>query len=100
LDKVKLVTLEPEVGQIYTAKITRITDFGAFAEIRPNLEGLIHISQLDTKRVKKVSDVVKEGDEVLVKVIEIDKDGRFKLSRKAIMEKTGPEHHHSHPRKR
>jgi len=100
LDKVKLVTLEPEVGQIYTAKITRITDFGAFAEIRPNLEGLIHISQLDTKRVKKVSDVVKEGDEVLVKVIEIDKDGRFKLSRKAIMEKTDPEHHRSHPKKR
>jgi len=100
LDKVKLVTLEPEVGQIYTAKITRITDFGAFAEIRPNLEGLIHISQLDTKRVKKVSDVVKEGDEVLVKVIEIDKDGRFKLSRKAILEETNPEHHHSHPKKR
>jgi len=100
LDRVKLVTLEPEVGQIYTAKITKITDFGAFAEIRPNLEGLIHISQLDTKRVKKVSDVVKEGDEVLVKVIEIDKDGRFKLSRKAILEETNPEHHHSHPKKR
>ncbi len=85
-EKIKAVTIEPEVGQVYLAKITRITDFGAFAEIRPNLEGLIHISQLDCKRVKKVSDVVKEGDEVLVKVIEIDKDGRFKLSRKAVIE--------------
>ncbi|MEJ5301308.1 MAG: polyribonucleotide nucleotidyltransferase [Thermodesulforhabdaceae bacterium] len=100
LDRVKLIMLEPEVGQIYTAKITRITDFGAFAEIRPNLEGLIHISQLDTRRVKNVSDVVKEGDEVLVKVIEIDKDGRFKLSRKAVMEQVTSEHRHHQPRKR
>lgn len=100
LEKIKLITTEPEVGQIYTAKITRITDFGAFAEIRPNLEGLIHISQLDTKRVKKVSDVVKEGDEVLVKVIEIDKDGRFKLSRKALMETQEPQHRRDrHPKK-
>ncbi|MCX7822978.1 MAG: polyribonucleotide nucleotidyltransferase [Syntrophobacterales bacterium] len=100
LEKIKLITTEPEVGQIYVAKITKITDFGAFAEIRPNLEGLIHISQLDTKRVKKVTDVVKEGDEVLVKVIEIDKDGRFKLSRKAVMEMQ--EIHHKrdrHPKK-
>lgn len=99
VEKIRLLTLEPEVGQIYTAKITRITDYGAFAEIRPNLEGLIHISQLDTKRVKKVSDVVKEGDEVLVKVIEIDKDGRFKLSRKALMEKPETHHHERHSRK-
>ncbi|SFN01998.1 polyribonucleotide nucleotidyltransferase [Thermodesulforhabdus norvegica] len=89
-EKIKEVTMEPELGQIYLARITRVTDFGAFAEIRPNLEGLIHISQLDNKRVKKVSDVVKEGDEVLVKVIEIDKDGRVKLSRKAVLEKTQP----------
>lgn len=100
LEKIKLVTTEPEVGQVYMAKITRITDFGAFAEIRPNLEGLIHISQLDTKRVKKVSDVVKEGDEVLVKVIEIDKDGRFKLSRKALMESQETHHRRDrHPKK-
>ncbi|MGC8720177.1 MAG: polyribonucleotide nucleotidyltransferase [Thermodesulforhabdaceae bacterium] len=98
-EKIKLLTMEPEVGQVYMAKITRITDFGAFAEIRPNLEGLIHISQLDTKRVKKVSDVVKEGDEVLVKVIEIDKDGRFKLSRKALMEKPEADHHRRHPKR-
>lgn len=89
-EKIRNITVEPELGQVYLARITRVTDFGAFAEIRPNLEGLIHISQLDNKRVKKVSDVVKEGDEVLVKVIEIDKDGRVKLSRKAVLEKTQP----------
>ncbi|MBW1974164.1 MAG: polyribonucleotide nucleotidyltransferase [Deltaproteobacteria bacterium] len=95
IEMIKELTIEPELGQVYLAKITRITDFGAFAEIRPNLEGLIHISQLDNKRVRKVSDVVKEGDEVLVKVIEIDKDGRVKLSRKAVMEKSS----HSHNRR-
>ncbi len=89
IEMIKELTVEPEIGQVYLAKITRITDFGAFAEIRPNLEGLIHISQLDNRRIRKVSDVVKEGDEVLVKVIEIDKEGRVKLSRKAVMERSG-----------
>jgi polyribonucleotide nucleotidyltransferase len=69
------------------AKIVRITDFGAFAEILPGIDGLIHISQLDHTRVRKVTDVVQEGEEVLVKVIEIDKDGRIRLSRKAALEK-------------
>lgn len=85
--KIKSITQEPEVGQLYTARVVRVTDFGAFAEILPNIDGLIHISQLDHKRVRKVTDVVNEGDEVLVKVIEIDKDGRIRLSRKAALEK-------------
>lgn len=85
--KIKSLTQEPEVGQVYMARVVRVTDFGAFAEILPNVDGLIHISQLDHKRVRKVTDVVNEGDEVLVKVIEIDKDGRIRLSRKAAMEK-------------
>lgn len=85
IDRIKRLTQEPEVGQIYLSRIVRITDFGAFAEILPNTEGLIHISQLDAKRVRKVSDVVREGEEVLVKVIEIDKDGRIRLSRKAAL---------------
>jgi len=85
--KIKSITQEPEVGQLYMARVVRVTDFGAFAEILPNVDGLIHISQLDHKRVRKVTDVVNEGDEVLVKVIEIDKDGRIRLSRKAAMEK-------------
>lgn len=85
LDMIKKVVAEAKVGEIYLSKITRVTDFGAFAEILPNTEGLIHISQLENHRVRKVSDVVNEGDEVLVKVIDIDKDGRIRLSRKAAL---------------
>ncbi|MGA2403195.1 MAG: polyribonucleotide nucleotidyltransferase [Syntrophobacteraceae bacterium] len=83
--KIRSITAEPEIGQLYMAKIVRVTDFGAFAEILPNTEGLIHISQLENRRVRKVTDVVNEGDEVLVKVIDIDKDGRIRLSRKAAL---------------
>lgn len=91
IDRIRKLTQEPEVGQLYMARIVRVTDFGAFAEILPNIEGLIHISQLEHKRVRKVTDVVNEGDEVLVKVIEIDKDGRIRLSRKAALEKPAEE---------
>ncbi len=87
IDRIRGLTQEPEVGQVYTARIVRVMDFGAFAEILPNTDGLIHISQLDHTRVRKVTDVVNEGDEVMVKVIEIDKDGRIRLSRKALLEK-------------
>jgi polyribonucleotide nucleotidyltransferase len=83
--KIRNITAEPEVGQLYMARVVRVTDFGAFAEILPNTEGLIHISQLENRRVRKVTDVVNEGDEVLVKVIDIDKDGRIRLSRKAAL---------------
>lgn len=87
VERIRGLTQEPEVGQLYMSRIVRVTDFGAFAEILPNIEGLIHISQLEHKRVRKVTDVVNEGDEVLVKVIEIDKDGRIRLSRKAALER-------------
>ncbi|MDA8434034.1 MAG: S1 RNA-binding domain-containing protein, partial [Nitrospiraceae bacterium] len=76
---------EAELNRIYLGKVKRIMDFGAFVEILPGTEGLLHISQLDDKRVAKVTDVVNEGDEVLVKVIEIDKMGRIRLSRKEAM---------------
>ncbi len=85
IQKIRSITTEPEIGQLYMAKIVRVTDFGAFAEILPNTEGLIHISQLENRRVQKVTDVVNEGDQVLVKVIDIDKDGRIRLSRKAAL---------------
>ena len=85
INKIRSITAEPEIGQLYMSKIVRVTDFGAFAEILPNTEGLIHISQLENRRVRKVTDVVNEGDEVLVKVIDIDKDGRIRLSRKAAL---------------
>jgi polyribonucleotide nucleotidyltransferase len=61
-------------------------DFGAFVEIFPGTDGLVHISQLDSKRVNKVSDVLKEGDRVTVKVLEVDRDGKIRLSRKAVLE--------------
>ncbi|MCX7779323.1 MAG: polyribonucleotide nucleotidyltransferase [Negativicutes bacterium] len=76
---------EVEVGGIYLGKVTRLMNFGAFVEILPGKEGLVHISQLDTKRVAKVEDVVKVGDEILVKVTEIDRQGRVNLSRKELL---------------
>ena len=82
---VKEVTQEAEVGKLYLGRVTRVADFGAFVEIFPGTEGLVHISQLDNRRVKKVEDILREGDEVLVKVIDIDKMGRIKLSRKAAL---------------
>jgi polyribonucleotide nucleotidyltransferase len=82
---VEAITAEVEVGKIYQGKITRLMAFGAFAEVLPGKEGLIHISQLSEKRVAKVEDVVKEGDIVTVKAVEIDEKGRLNLSVKAAM---------------
>lgn len=85
---IKDIIREPEVGGLYLGKVKKILDFGAFVEILPGIDGLIHISQLDTQHVKKVSDILQEGDEVLVKVIEIDSQGRIRLSRKAALGQT------------
>jgi polyribonucleotide nucleotidyltransferase len=89
IDIINNITAEAEVGKIYLGKVKRIMDFGAFVEIIPGTEGLLHISQLSEKRVAKVTDEVNEGDEVLVKVIEIDKMGRIRLSRKEAMKEQG-----------
>lgn len=83
---IRQVTEDAEIGKIYTGKVKRIMNFGAFVEILPGIEGMVHISQLDNRRVNKVEDVVNIGDEVQVKVIEIDSQGRVNLSRKAAME--------------
>jgi polyribonucleotide nucleotidyltransferase len=85
------LTKEIEVGSIYTGKVTRILNFGAMIEILPGKEGLVHVSELAESRVAKVEDVVKVGDEVTVKVIDIDHMGRVNLSRKAMFEKPGEE---------
>ncbi|HZU82445.1 MAG TPA: polyribonucleotide nucleotidyltransferase, partial [Polyangiaceae bacterium] len=82
---IKGLTQEPEVGEFYMGVVRRIVDFGAFVEILPGTDGLIHVSELDAKRVNKVTDVVKEGDEVLVKVISIDRQGKIRLSRKEAL---------------
>jgi len=84
-DMIGRIVQEAEVGKLYMGKVRKIMDFGAFVEIFPGTDGLIHISQLDRERVNKVTDVLKEGDEVLVKVLEIDKNGRIALSRKAAL---------------
>lgn len=83
------LTKEVEVGATYTGKVTRIMTFGAFVEILPGKEGMVHISELADYRVDKVEDIVKVGDEVTVKVTEIDSQGRVNLSRRAVFEKEG-----------
>ncbi len=84
---IKSITAVPEVGKVYTGKVTRIMNFGAFVEFMPGKEGLVHISQLANERVNKVEDVVSIGDEIMVKLTEIDSKGRLNLSRKAALTK-------------
>jgi polyribonucleotide nucleotidyltransferase len=86
INVIKTIAMDPEVGAIYKGRVTRLMAFGAFVEIAPGKEGLVHISKLDTKRVEKVEDVVTVGDEVLVKVTEIDAQGRINLSRRDALD--------------
>jgi polyribonucleotide nucleotidyltransferase len=79
------------VDQVYLGKVVKVMDFGAFVEILPGTDGLVHISQLAHERVQRVTDVVNEGDEILVKVLGIDKQGKIRLSRKAVLDSEGRE---------
>ena len=83
-EKIENIVREAEVGKIYTGKVVKVVDFGAFVELWPGCEGMVHISELDDKRVKEVKDVCREGDEIIVKVLSIDDKGKIKLSRKAV----------------
>ena len=85
------LTKEVQIGERYSGKVTRIMNFGAFVEILPGKDGMVHISELDTKRVDSVDSVVKIGDEVEVMVVEIDRMGRVNLSRRAVLEGLSPE---------
>jgi len=85
VEMIRSLTEDPEIGRIYRGKVKRIVNFGAFVEILPGRDGLIHISELENHRVAKVEDVVKEGDLVLVKVIGVDEEGKVRLSRKAAL---------------
>ncbi|MFT5542763.1 MAG: polyribonucleotide nucleotidyltransferase [Glaciecola sp.] len=87
IDRIKAVTAEIEVGTVYNGKVMRIVDFGAFVEVLPGKEGLVHISQIAHDRVAKVSDYLKEGQMVDVKVMEIDRQNRIRLSIKELLEK-------------
>lgn len=85
------LTEEAELGKIYKGKVAKVVDFGAFVEILPNQDGLLHISEIDFYRVNKVTDILREGDTVMVKVIGIDNRGKIKLSRKAALKELGKE---------
>lgn len=91
IEMIESLTRDVAVGDIYTGKVTRILNFGAFVELLPGKEGLVHISELADHRVSKVEDVVKIGDEITVKVIEIDSQGRINLSRRVLLEDVRPQ---------
>ena len=85
---VESITAEAEVGAIYEGKVERIVDFGAFISILPGKDGLLHISQISSERIEKVTDVLEEGQVVNVKVLDVDQRGRIKLSMKELEEAT------------
>ena len=85
-EKIALLTESPEIGHIYTGKVVRVVDFGAFVEILPGTDGMVHISQLDSERVNRVEDIVRVGDEISVMVTAIDDNGKIRLSRQAVLE--------------
>jgi polyribonucleotide nucleotidyltransferase len=85
------IVMEAQVGKIYNGTVRKIVEFGAFVEILPGTDGLLHISQIGPGRVQKVSDVLKEGDQVKVKVLEVDRSGKIRLSRREAMAEEGAE---------
>jgi polyribonucleotide nucleotidyltransferase len=85
-ERIELITADVEVGRIYQGKVARLMDFGAFVTILPGRDGLVHISQISNERVEKVSDKLKEGDLVRVKVLEVDRQGRIRLSMRDVEE--------------
>ena len=85
VEMIKAITLVPEIGSIYKGKVVRVTSFGAFVEFAPGKEGMVHISELENRRVEKVEDVCNEGDEIIVKIIKIDQQGKIGLSRKEAL---------------
>jgi polyribonucleotide nucleotidyltransferase len=89
IELIKRITKDIEVGGIHLGKVKKVVDFGAIVEIAPGLDGLVHVSQLSDTYIKKVTDVVKEGDEIYVKVIDVEQNGRIRLSRKAAMREQG-----------
>lgn len=85
-ERIEGLTATPEIGRIYTGRVVGIKTFGAFVQILPGIDGLVHISQLESSHVKNVEDVVEFGDEITVMVTDISKDGKIRLSRQAVLE--------------
>lgn len=96
IQMVKDLTTDPEVGQVYSGVVKRIVDFGAFVEILPNRDGLLHISEINHRRIENISEVLQEGDSIEVKVLEVDRQGKIRLSRKALLEPPQGEEHREH----
>jgi polyribonucleotide nucleotidyltransferase len=86
VEEIRALTEEAVLGRIYTGKVTRVESYGAFVEIIPGMEGMVHISQLADYRVKSVEDEVRVGDEIMVMVIDVDDSGKIRLSRQAVLE--------------
>jgi polyribonucleotide nucleotidyltransferase len=84
LERIELITADVEVGRVYEGKVARLMDFGAFVTILPGRDGLVHISQISNERVEKVSDKLTEGDVIRVKVLEVDRQGRIRLSMRDV----------------
>ncbi|MGH7828618.1 MAG: S1 RNA-binding domain-containing protein, partial [Candidatus Binatia bacterium] len=101
VEMVQRITAEAEIGKIYKGTVRKIMDFGAFVEILPGTDGLVHISELAPHRVRHVTDILKEGDEVLVKVLDVDRQGKIRLSRKEALAESGeassPSDSRAHP---
>ncbi|MFQ5893958.1 MAG: polyribonucleotide nucleotidyltransferase, partial [Nitrospinota bacterium] len=89
IEFIRELTQEPEIGKIYVGTVKKITDFGAFVEILPSTDGLVHISHISDRRIERVTDVLSEGDEVVVKVLDIDAQGKIRLSRKEALAEQG-----------
>jgi polyribonucleotide nucleotidyltransferase len=84
VDRINRITAEAEVGKVYKGTVRKVVDFGAFVEILPGTDGLLHISQIGPGRVRRVADVLREGDEIMVKVLEIDRQGKIRLSQREV----------------
>jgi polyribonucleotide nucleotidyltransferase len=91
LNRIKMIAMEPEIGLVYKGKVVKIVEFGAFVNFFGSRDGLVHVSQLAPERVKQVKDVVKEGQEVYVKLLGFDDRGKVRLSMKVVDQKTGQE---------
>ena len=87
LEMIRAIAFEPEIGEVYEGIVRGVQTYGAFVEIAPKVQGLLHISEIDWTRIKNVEDVLKEGDTVKVKLLEVDKAGKMKLSRKVLLPK-------------